>query len=376
MTWSLRTVLREAALPAVVAVVATVEVLNVDPGSPVTALAILWCACGVLVVRRRWPLAVGAVVGIAALLPFLGTSMADLTSPIFVLWVAEYAMGRWLPDLRGLAVVGLYLSFLTAGIVRDGSSTPAGDLVWVVTLVVPAYVVGLLVRHWADRTGHLTQETERLAAEQERVRQETAAAERARIARELHDVLAHSVSAMVLQVAAAEGLVRTDPGRAERLLQDVAAVGRQALSETGRLLHLIRDTDDELGLAPEAGLDRLPELLEGFRGRGLAVDLETHGVLGGLPPGVDLSAYRIVQEALTNALRHGNGEAAVRISRSADRVQILVTNPSGAGGTSGSGLGLVGMSERVAVFGGSLAHGVQGDRYVLDVTLPVVEVSA
>jgi signal transduction histidine kinase len=360
----------------VVAGVATTEVLSVQPGSPATALAILWSACAVLVFRRRWPLAVGAVAGIAALLPFFGTSMTELTSPIFVIWVAEYAMGRWLPDLRGLAVVGLYLSYLLADIVRGGSSEPTGDIVWVTTLVVPAYVVGVLVRRWADRTARLTHETERLAAAHDRVRQETAAAERARIARELHDVLAHSVSAMVLQVAAAEGLVRADPGRAERLLQDVAAVGRQALSETGRLLHLIRDTDDELGLAPEAGLDRLPELLDGFRGRGLVVDAETQGALAGLPPGVDLSAYRIVQEALTNALRHGSGEAVVRISRAAERVEIQVTNPAGPGGTSGSGLGLVGIGERVAVFGGSLQHGRQGDRYVLDVSLPVVEVPA
>ena len=222
MTESLRTVLRDAALPAVVAGVATAEVLSTDPGSPAAALAILWFASAVLVVRRRWPLAVGAVAGVAALLPFFGTSMADLTSPIFVIWVAEYAMGRWLPDLRGLAVVGLYLSFLVADILRAGSGGPAGDIVWVATLVAPAYVVGMLVRHWAERTGRLTRETERLAAAQERVRQETAAAERDRIARELHDVIAHSVSAMVVQMAAAQDLVRTDPDRAERVLQDVA----------------------------------------------------------------------------------------------------------------------------------------------------------
>ena len=153
MTPSLRSVLQNAALPAVVAGVATAEVLSAHLGNPATALAILWSACAALVVRRRWPLAVGAVAGVAALLPFFGTSMADLTSPIFVIWVAEYAMGRWLPDLRGLAVVGLYLSYLVADILRAGSGAPAGDIVWVSTLVVPAYVVGVLVRQWADRTG-------------------------------------------------------------------------------------------------------------------------------------------------------------------------------------------------------------------------------
>ena len=171
--------------------------------------------------------------GVAALLPFFGTSMADLTSPIFVIWVAEYAMGRWLPDLRGLAVVGLYLSYLVADIVQGGSSAPAGDIVWVATLVVPAYVVGVLVRQWADRTGRLTQETERLAAAQDRVRQETAAAERARIARELHDVLAHSVSAMVLQVAAARGPGPHGPRTGRAVLQDVAAVGARHCRRPG-----------------------------------------------------------------------------------------------------------------------------------------------
>lgn len=368
---------RDAALPAVVGAVATAEVLTVHPGRPMTALLILWSACVVLAFRRRWPLGVGVLAGVALLLPFFGTSLKDLTSPVLVIWVAEYAVGRWLPDLRGMSVVGLYLALMAGDLVVGDSNTPAGDVVWGTTLLIPPYVIGVLVRRWADRTVRLTRETERLAAAHDLVRRETAAAERARIARELHDVLAHSVSAMVLQVTAAEDLVRRDPDHASRLLHDVAAVGRQALAETGRLLHLIRDTDDELGLAPEAGIDRLPDLIEGFRGHGMRVDLDTEGALAGLPPGVDLSAYRIVQEGLTNALRHGGGRmAAVRIARLPDRVEITVTNPAGPGGTRGSGLGLIGMSERVAVFGGWLKHGREDGRYVLHVTLPLAETPA
>jgi signal transduction histidine kinase len=157
----------------------------------------------------------------------------------------------------------------------------------------------------------------------------------------------------------------------------VSAVGRRALAETGRLLHLIRDTDDELGLAPDAGMDRLDELVEGFRRNGMRVEVSAPST-DPLPAGVDLSAYRVVQEALTNALRHGDGrEAELRVERGPDGLEICVTNPLGAGGTSGSGLGLMGVAERVAVFGGTLRHGPTDDgRYALDVVLPVPEATA
>ena len=370
-------VLRDAVLPLAVAGICTVEILSVRPAHSPTALAVLWAACALLALRRRWPVVVGTLAGVALLLPFLGTSVEDLTSPVFVIWVAEYAVGRWVPDLRGIPVVALYLAILAGDLVVDGSASSAGDLVWGLTLLVPAYVVGVLVRRWAERTHRLAEEARRLTAAQEQVRRETAAAERARIARELHDVLAHSVSAMVLQVSAAEDLVPRDPDRAVQVLRDAAAVGRRALAETGRLLHLVRDTENELGLTPDAGLDRLDELVDGFRGHGMRIDVDTDGDLTGLPTGVDLSAYRIVQEALTNALRHGDGrEATMRLVRRAGEVEICVRNPAGPGGTSGSGLGLLGMSERVAVFGGSLRHGREDGHYVLDVTLPLTEPAA
>jgi signal transduction histidine kinase len=289
-----------------------------------------------------------------------------------VIWVAEYAVGRWLPDLRGAPVVGLYVALLVTDLVVAGSSFPVGDVIWGLTLLLPAYVVGVLVRRWADRMRRLALESERLATAQEEVRREAAATERARIARELHDVIAHSVSAMVLQVSAAEDLVRRDPHWAAQLLHDAGGVGRRALTETGRLLHLIRDSGNELGLVPDAGLERLDGLVEEFRAHGMRIDLDLRGPLDGLPAGVDLSSYRILQEALTNALRHGDGAASVRIARLPHRLEICVTNRVGAAGTSGSGLGLAGMSERVAVFGGSLQHGRGDDGgYVLAVALPL-----
>jgi signal transduction histidine kinase len=271
-------------------------------------------------------------------------------------------------------VVSLFLALLIKVVVfGDSPGAGFGDIVWVSTLVLPPYGFGVLVRVWDDRTQRTAEEAARLAAGQEQVRQETAAAERARIARELHDILAHSVSAMVVQASAAEDLLHRDPDRAARVLHDVAAVGRRALAETGRLLRLIRDPDDELGLEPDPGLDRLDDLLEGFRQNGMQIVLTVQGMDDQLPAGVDLSAYRVVQESLTNALRHGSGrEASLSVVRRSDELAICVKNPLGPGDTSGSGLGLLGVAERVAVFGGSLRHGPTTDGgYALAVTLPI-----
>ena len=185
----------------------------------------------------------------------------------------------------------------------DSRSHNWSDVVFVATLIVPPYVFGRIVRRLADQKRQLEDQ-------QELVRHEAVRAERDRIARELHDVIAHSVSAMVVQTAAAQDLVRHDPDRAEEVLADVADTGRRALAETGRLLHVIRDDADELGLSPAPGLADLPALVERFRASGLTVDLDVREPLPSLPAGVDVSAYRIVQESLTNALRYAADRTA------------------------------------------------------------------
>ena len=149
---------------------------------------------------------------------------------------------------------------------EDARHHNLSDVVFVATLLVPPYVFGRLVRRLATQKA-LVEEREEL------VTREAVRAERDRIARDLHDVIAHSVSAMVVQTAAAQDLVRSDPARAEAVLRDVADTGRRALVETGRLLHVIRDDADELGLAPAPGVADLEELVEEFRAEGLDVDL-------------------------------------------------------------------------------------------------------
>ena len=208
--------------------------------------------------------------------------------------------------------------------------------------------------------------------------------ERDRIARELHDVIAHSVSAMVVQTAAAQDLVRTDPEKAARVLGTVADTGRQALDETGRLLHVLRDSADELGLAPTPGLADLDTLLEGFREAGLRVDVVVEGEVTGLPAALDTSSYRVVQEALTNALRYA-ADGAVELHvlaapagvtiRSSNVVRVPVRGhgqaPEQLAGQ-GSGLGLAGLDERVALLGGRLTHGLTpAGRFELAAELPM-----
>jgi signal transduction histidine kinase len=300
-------------------------------------------------------------------MPWVGPQLDSASSPLLFFAVAIYSLARWIADLRGLVgVAAIVLTTLSDYVFADARAHDWSDVVFVAALVVPPYVFGRVSRRLAEQTRQLRQQ-------QELVRREAVRAERDRIARELHDVIAHSVSAMVVQTAAAQDLVRSDPDRAERVLADVADTGRRALAETGRLLHVIRDDGDELGLAPTPGLADLPALVERFRDSGLRVDLDVTEPLPALPAGVDVSAYRIVQEALTNALRYGADRTAqVRLTGTSSSLSIHASNRTGGAPSTGSGLGLLGMAERVSVLGGQLTHGVTGDgRFELAATLPV-----
>ena len=277
-----------------------------------------------------------------------------------------YSLGRWVPDLRGvvgvaLTVVGV-LGGYTLADVRDHG---LDDVVFVLAFTAPPYVVGRVVRRLADYN-------DLLRREQELVRREAVRDERDRIARDLHDVVAHSLSAMVVQAAAARDVVRTDPARAEQAIDRVAEVGRRAIGETGRLLHVIRDSNDELGLAPTPGLRDLDLLVGEFERSGLAVELVVDGLPEEVPAAVDVSAYRIAREALTNALRYAS-DRAVRLEVAATPHGLVVRtrNRSGGGTGLGSGLGIVGLQERVGVLGGTLRHGPTPDGgYELVATLP------
>ena len=188
---------------------------------------------------------------------------------------------------------------------------------------------------------------------------EARATERARIARELHDVVAHAVTVIVLQARGGRRWLETDPPAARGAFDAVEQMGVEALAELRRLLALLGEPDVDLAdIDPRPGLHQVDALVHRVRAAGLAVTVTRDDDLPPLAPGLDLSVYRVVQEALTNALRHGHGSPAdVRISRLSDALEVQVTNgpvPRGGPVTDGAGHGLTGLRERVRVFGGSL----------------------
>lgn len=360
-------------MPVTLGVVATAELLALDLPGTGAALAIDWIACALLVLRRRFPLAACTLAGLVLITPVVGR-VDDAAAPILILALATFTVARRVRGLRALMPVVLFLAALFWGYLRLDRPLDVADLVFVSAVVLPPYAFGLLMRSLDERNMRLAEQAELLVRHQEMVRREAIAAERTRIARELHDVIAHSVSAMVVQAAAARDLVRRDADGAEAAIDEVTTAGREALGETGRLLRLIRDTDDELGLAPELGLDRLHDLVDRFRRSGLQVDLTVEGRLDTLPSGVDISGYRIVQEALTNALRYATDHmASVRVTRSPTALLIGIENRASGVSDSAGGLGLLGMAERIAVFGGRLTHSLTDDgRFVLTASLPLV----
>jgi len=325
-------------------------------------------ACALLLFRRRSPLFFATAATLVLLaIPWVGPQLDSASVPIPIWALAVFSLARWLPDLRGLFGVAVMAAAVFADYAFvDQRRHNWSDVIFVCALIAPPYVLGRLTRRLAQQKGLLEQN-------QELVKRAAVRAERDRIARELHDVIAHSISAMVLQTAAAQDLIGAEPAKAQDLLASVAATGRRALSETGRLLHVLRDDADELGLQPAPGLADLQHLVEQFRADGLQVALDLQEPLPALPAGIDVSAYRIVQEALTNALRYGaDSTAALRVSCTASAVSIRASNPSNGSGGLGSGLGLMGIAERVSLLGGSFSHGVGGDgRFHLDATLPV-----
>jgi signal transduction histidine kinase len=355
-------------LPALLAVLGIVEMATLRPPMWGSGVAFEVAACGLLCARRRLPLAapLGAMT-MMVLIPILGTPLDQPALPIAIWALSFFSLGRYVGDLRtilgfALVMVGVFVDYRWF----DDRAHNLSDVVFVAVLAAPPFVLGQLMRR-------LHEQKQALLEAQELVRAQAVRDERDRIARDLHDVIAHSVSAMVVQTAAAQDVVRSDPDRAEAILADVADTGRRALAETGRLLHVVRDTADELGLEPAPGLAQVPDLVDRFRLGGLQVDLEIDEPLPVLPAGLDVSAYRIVQEALTNALRYA-ADSTVRLAVRSDPevVSIRAANAVHGGRAQGSGLGLLGMGERIAVLGGTLTHGIRTDgRFELEATLPV-----
>jgi signal transduction histidine kinase len=363
-----RTGWRDAWLPALLVALGAAELATLGTHGWVESIGLEAVAALLLVFRRRLP---AVVVPLSALpltmVPLTGTEMNEAAAPILFYILGMFSLGRWLRFRPGVAVLVVVLGpVYVQSMVTDPRSQDWTDVVFVLSLTVPPFIFGRIVRR-LDEQGRL------LAAPQEVIRDQAVQAERDRIARELHDVIAHSVSAMVVQATAAQDLLRTHPERAAELLEAVTDTGRSALAETGRLLHLVRDEEGEIGLSPAPSITDLPELIQSFHDDGgLEVNTELQMPGAPLPGGVDVSTYRVVQEALTNALRHGAGQVRLRVTATPKSVHISCTNPVGTTNGDGSGLGLRGMAERVDLLGGSMdTSRTPGGCFALDVTLPV-----
>jgi signal transduction histidine kinase len=268
--------------------------------------------------------------------------------------------------LAAIAVVDLARQNFFNG---HGGPRPAAWLVFAV-----AWLVGRDLRRRRQQVAGLSER----AAQAERDREEKARAavaeERGRIARELHDIVAHSVSVMVVQAQAGPRLLH-DEEQARGTFRSIEASGREALVELRRLLGVLRGNDEELAIGPQPGLGSLTSLVEQVREAGLPVELRVEGEPVQLSTGVDLSAYRIVQEALTNTLKHaGDASAEVVVHYGASDLELAVID-DGVGaseGVNGSGHGLIGMRERVALFGGVLEAGTaSGGGYAVRARLPL-----
>jgi len=321
------------------------------PATALAGIALYW--------RRPRPLA--ATAALFALLAgesLLGVSSNKPDSPLLMALVCLYSAGAYLPlraaaGALALAVAGIAVS--TAGQSTNGHS----DFVFTLVVVSAGWLVGRGLHGRVRQTAQLAARTERLEQEREAERLAAIVEERRRIARDLHDVIAHSVSVMVVQAGAAEDAFERDPAAVLEPMRAVQETGRAALVEISRLLGLLREDGAELGLAPQPRLADLASLVESARASGVPVDLRIEGTARPLPLGVDLSAYRIAQEALTNALKHAAGAPVSLVVRYGDGgVEVAVENDrAGEESSHRGGHGLVGMRERVAVFGGTLEAG-------------------
>lgn len=338
--------------------------------APAIAIAVLS-----LLGRRRFPFAAPVIFWLlAAALSFVDGRLVVFTVSAYLAGVAAAFLLGNLPDAVQVRIgLAMVLSGALIIVYNDPNHSP-GEFVFVPGLFAMAWLGGFALR---ERTAQAEAAEERATlAERER---ETAARiavaeERARIARELHDVVAHAVSVMVLQVGAVRHGLPQKLEDDRNALVGVEQAGRTALAEMRRLLGAMRRNGDGGELAPQPGLDSLDSLMKDVGSAGLPVRLHVEGDPFPLPRAIDLSAYRIVQEGLTNALRHARASHAdVTIHYGPDELQIEVRD-DGVGGSAsdGSGLGLVGVRERVRIYGGEMSAGVapQGG-FVLSTRLPV-----
>lgn len=359
---------------------------------PGLVLAVAAVGCVGLALRRRAPLVAfllcgASIEGITVVAPGFDNDSAAL---VITFGVSLYSLGRHAVGIEqwlgAVAVLAVMVSFVLSE--SDASAVDSGDVGFVLLFAGTPWAAGVVVRLRLERERLLRERNAALHRDQEANARAAVAAERARIARELHDVVAHAISVTVMQARGGRAVLGRDEEEVRRALDAIEQTNTAALSDMRRLLAVLRDTEGEPDgrAAPQPSLANLEKLVEQVRAAGLAVELAVTGSprnhATAVPPGVDLSAYRIVQEALTNVLKHAGPTATARVEvdYGPDSLRVTVLDDGvgpldptrTAAAADGSGHGLVGIRERVAVIGGRVeaGPGTAGAGFVVTAVLP------
>jgi signal transduction histidine kinase len=395
----IRSVAREYWFELLIAVLAIAGMLELVigrdlPGAPTTSLWFSVPAVAILVLplfaRRRFPFAAPAAYWLmAAALSFIDGLLVPFIGSLGVVGLATaFLLGNLREDRQAGVGLAIVLGSIVVVVSNIPGSQSASDLVFIPLRFVVGWVAGYALRQRAEQAEAAEMratlaERDREAAEMratlaEREREAAAriavAEERARIARELHDIVAHAMSVMVLQIGAVRHKLPEALEEDREALGRVEQAGRTALTEMRRLLGAMRSDGDGLELVPQPGLDALDSLVEDVSRAGLPVRLHVDGERVPLPRAIDLSAYRIVQEGLTNALKHAHASHAdVTVRYLPDELELNVADDGeGPATTNGHGHGLVGIRERVNIYGGEMSAGAApAGGFVLSARLPV-----
>ena len=347
----------------------------VQPRGWLIALAVVG-AIGLLCSRDApfvGPLITAAAIGASVVIVEQPTEIEDASAPfVIAILFLPWCLGTY--NRLPRAVVGLVGMELLGALVNYRFGGSFADYFFVGAFIALTWTVGFVLNRRAADAKQLKERAEQLEREHSAAAEHAVAEERARIARELHDVIAHSVSVMTVQAGAVRRLLQPEQEKERQALETVEATGREALTEMRRLVGLLREEGAMPEFSPQPGLGTMRDLLDTVRSAGLPVDLTVDGTPLELPPGIDLAAYRVVQEALTNALKHGGtAHAWVSVNWGEDEVELEVANDGkGDGDGSGGGHGLAGMKERVALYGGEVESGPRdGGGFVVRARLPV-----
>jgi signal transduction histidine kinase len=331
-----------------------------------------------LLFRRRWPgAAVLVVLGALALESRLAQEATESTAVLPPVILAFWVAGT-IGDRARSALIGIVGAALGLAILADNPGRiRVADVAFLAVFTGAPYLAGATLRSREERAFDLERRAADLERERDEREREAVAEERARIARELHDVVGHSIGVMMAQTGAARFLVDEHPDRARDALLVVEDAGRQALTEMRRLLAVLRDDGATEDLGPQPSLRDLDKLVAAGRASGLDVELDVEGTPSPLPVGVELTAYRIVQEALTNVRKHaGETHAAVVVRHRPGTIELSIVNEGGDVPANGSrpagGHGVIGKRERIALYGGELEVGpLPGGGYGVRAWLPV-----